>query len=190
MKAETLRFRMIILFCSVVAGLLAVSYLAFWALLDREVGVQLNRQLQETARPIIADLIAEPEAEDVNNLNIPDEFFALLIPKAPCCSTQKICRLRLISKELILGFHNRRLGLVVWTMVATYGWRSFLSNRQTSRGFSSWHCGRHVLEAPLKTLAALLSLFFHSACCLPPGFLLFTLEKAWNPSPRLLVTRP
>ena len=80
MKAETLRLRMIILFCSVVAGLLAVSYLAFWALLDREVGVQLNRQLQETAGPIIADLISEPNVEDVNNLNIPEEFFELLKP--------------------------------------------------------------------------------------------------------------
>jgi signal transduction histidine kinase len=80
MKAETLRFRMIVLFCSVVAGLLAVSYLAFWALLNSEVGAQLNRQLQETARPIIADLISEPDVEDVNNLNIPDEFFELLEP--------------------------------------------------------------------------------------------------------------
>jgi signal transduction histidine kinase len=78
MKAKTLRFRMIVLFCSVVAGLLAVSYLAFWALLDREVGAQLNRQMLETARPVIADLIAEPNVEDVNNLNIPDEYFELL----------------------------------------------------------------------------------------------------------------
>src|SRR4029077_7207301 len=81
MKARTLRFRMIVLFCSVVTGLLAVSYLAFWALLDREVGAQLDRQLQETARPIIADLISEPNVEDVNNLNIPDEFFELLNPE-------------------------------------------------------------------------------------------------------------
>jgi signal transduction histidine kinase len=80
MRAETLRSRMIILFCSVVAGLLAVSYLAFWALLDHEVEVQLNRQLQETARPIVADLISEPNVEDVNNLNIPNEFFELLTP--------------------------------------------------------------------------------------------------------------
>jgi signal transduction histidine kinase len=80
MKAETLRFRMIVLFCSVVAGLLAVSYLAFWALLNREVSAQLNRQLEETARPVIADLISEPDAEDVNNLNIPDEYFELLQP--------------------------------------------------------------------------------------------------------------
>src|ERR1700730_16952018 len=78
MKAKTLRFRMIVLFCSVVAGLLAVSYLAFWALLNSEVGAQLDRQLLETARPVIADLISEPNVEDVNNLNIPDEFFELL----------------------------------------------------------------------------------------------------------------
>ena len=77
-KPKTLRFRMIVLFCSVVAGLLAVSYLAFWALLSREVGTQLNRQMLETARPVVADLIAEPNVEDVNNLNIPDEFFELL----------------------------------------------------------------------------------------------------------------
>ncbi len=80
MKAGTLRYRMIILFCSVVALLLSVSYLAFWALLDSEVSNQLNRQLQETAGPIIADLIAEPQAEDVNNLNIPDEYFEVLQP--------------------------------------------------------------------------------------------------------------
>src|ERR1700676_4328903 len=80
MKAKTLRFRMIILFCSVVAGLLAVSYLAFWALLDEEVGAQLDRQLLETARPIISDLIAAPNVEDVSNLNIPDEYFELLNP--------------------------------------------------------------------------------------------------------------
>jgi signal transduction histidine kinase len=80
MKARTLRFRMIILFCSVVAALLALSYLAFWALLDHEVRAQLDRQLEETARPIIADLISEPAVEDVNNLNIPDEFFELLTP--------------------------------------------------------------------------------------------------------------
>jgi len=89
MKAGTLRFRMIILFCSVVAGLLAVSYLAFWALLDREVRAQLNRQLQETARPIIADLIAEPDVEDVNNLNIADEFFELLDSKGTVLQRSK-----------------------------------------------------------------------------------------------------
>ena len=78
MKGRTLRFRMMVLFCSVVGVLLAGSYLAFWGLLAHEVSAQINRQLLETARPIIADIITEPNAQDVSRLDIPGEFFELL----------------------------------------------------------------------------------------------------------------
>ena len=78
MKAHTLRFRMMVLFCSVVGVLLAGSYLAFWGFLAHEVSAQINRQLLETARPIIADIITEPNAQDVSRLDIPGEFFELL----------------------------------------------------------------------------------------------------------------
>jgi len=77
-KAASLRFQMMALFCTVFGVLLGGSYLAFWVFLEREVHAQLNRQLQATARPIITDLIEEPEVEDVNQLNLPDEYFELL----------------------------------------------------------------------------------------------------------------
>lgn len=77
-RARTLRFRMMMLFCSVVGVLLAGSYLAFWMLLDHEVTVQLDRQLLETARPLIADIETEPNAKDVNRLDIPGEYFEVL----------------------------------------------------------------------------------------------------------------
>ena len=77
-KARTLRFRMMLLFCTVVGVLLAGSYLAFWALLAREVSAQIDRQLLETARPIVADLISDPTEQDVNELNLPGEYFELL----------------------------------------------------------------------------------------------------------------
>src|SRR6266849_328801 len=80
MKDRSLRVRMMVLFCTVVGVLLASSYLAFWGLLAHEVSAQLNRQLLETARPIIADIITEPNAQDVNRLDIPGEFFELLDP--------------------------------------------------------------------------------------------------------------
>jgi signal transduction histidine kinase len=80
MIAKTLRIRMMLLFCTVVGVLLAGSYLAFWGLLAHEVSAQLNRQLMETARPIIADILSEPNAKDVNRLDIPGEFFELLDP--------------------------------------------------------------------------------------------------------------
>jgi two-component system OmpR family sensor kinase len=78
MKTRSLRFRMMVLFCTVVGVLLAASYLAFWALLAHEVSTQLNRQLQETARPILADLVAEPNSQDINRMDIAGQFFELL----------------------------------------------------------------------------------------------------------------
>jgi signal transduction histidine kinase len=78
MKTKTLRFRMMVLFCTVVSVLLGASYLAFWGLLAHEIPSQLNHQLQETGRLLIADVAAEPEAHDIERLDIPGEFFELL----------------------------------------------------------------------------------------------------------------
>ncbi len=78
MKVRTLRLRMMLLFCTVVGVLLAGSYLAFWGLLAHAVHTQLNRQLLETARPIISDMVSEPDAKDVDRLDLPGEFFELL----------------------------------------------------------------------------------------------------------------
>ena len=78
MRAKTLRSRMMVLFCSVVGVLLAASYLAFWALLARAIPTQLNRQLLETSRPILADIASEPNARDVERLDIPGQFFEVL----------------------------------------------------------------------------------------------------------------
>jgi signal transduction histidine kinase len=80
MKGRSLRFRMMVLFCTVVGVILAASYLSFWGLLAHEVSTQLNRQLQETTRPIVADLIAEPSSQDINRMDIPGQFFELLDP--------------------------------------------------------------------------------------------------------------
>lgn len=78
MKTKTLRFRMMVLFCTIVSVMLVASYLAFWGLLAHEIPSQLNHQLQETGRLLIADVAAEPEAHDIERLDIPGEFFELL----------------------------------------------------------------------------------------------------------------
>lgn len=80
MKIKTLRLRMMLLFCTVVGVLLAGSYVAFWGLFAHVVHTQLNSQLLETARPIISDVMAEPDAQDINRLDLPGEFFELLDP--------------------------------------------------------------------------------------------------------------
>jgi signal transduction histidine kinase len=75
MRAKTLRSRMMVLFCSLVGVLLAASYLAFWGLLVHAIPAQLNRQLLETSRPIISDIVSEPNARDIERLDIPGQFF-------------------------------------------------------------------------------------------------------------------
>src|SRR3989442_5514321 len=78
MRIRTLRLRMMLLFCTVVGVILAASYLAFWGLFAHAVHTQLNRQLLETARPIISDLASEPNAKNISRLDLPVQFFELL----------------------------------------------------------------------------------------------------------------
>ncbi len=77
-KLPSLRIRMMLLFTTVVGVLLALSYVAFFALLSHEIPIQINRQLLETGRPLVSDIVTEPNAQDINRLDIPGEFFELL----------------------------------------------------------------------------------------------------------------
>jgi signal transduction histidine kinase len=65
MRGRSLRFRMMVLFCTVVGVLLAASYLAFWSLLAHEV---------------FADFAAEPNSQDINRMDIAGQFFEVLDP--------------------------------------------------------------------------------------------------------------
>jgi two-component system OmpR family sensor kinase len=78
MRVRSLRFRMMLLFCAVVGILLAASYLGFYALFFRQVRTQLDRQILNTARPVLADLITDPNEQDVDELSVPGEYFELL----------------------------------------------------------------------------------------------------------------
>lgn len=77
-RLKSLRVRMMLLFTSMVGVLLVGSYLVFLGLLNHEIPSQLNRQLLETARPLVADIMTEPNAQDVKRLDIPGEFFEVL----------------------------------------------------------------------------------------------------------------
>lgn len=78
MPAWSLRRRMMLMFCAVVGVLLAACFAGFYVLLSREVYRQLDRQLLEASRPVIADLISDPHNEkDVDELNLRGEYFEL-----------------------------------------------------------------------------------------------------------------
>jgi len=88
-KAHTLRFRMIVHFCSAVSVLLIVSSLGFFGFLARQSANDLQRQFLETAGPILTDLIANPQAQNVNLLNLRDQYFEVLDAKGHLLQASK-----------------------------------------------------------------------------------------------------
>jgi len=53
---------------------------------------QLNRQLLETARPIVSDMVSEPDAKDINRLDLPGEFLSSWTKMARSFSGRRISR--------------------------------------------------------------------------------------------------
>jgi len=70
---------MMVLFCTVVGILLALSYTGVYLMFQRFAETQLNQKLQEIAGPIIVDLIVDVDLEehdekDIERLNIPGQY--------------------------------------------------------------------------------------------------------------------
>lgn len=78
MPGHSLRFRMMLLFCMVVGGLLLGTYAIIYSMFAREVRAQLDRQLSEAAGPMVADLAQNAPEEDVFQLDLPDQYLELL----------------------------------------------------------------------------------------------------------------
>jgi signal transduction histidine kinase len=75
---RSLRWRMIILFCVTAGVLLGMSYAGLYVVFQRVVRNQFDRRLSEIAGPIIADLSADPDEKDVDELDIAEEYFEVL----------------------------------------------------------------------------------------------------------------
>ena len=78
MRGRSLRFRMMLLFCMVVGGLLLGTYAIIYSIFARELRAQLDRELSEAAGPMVADLATNAPEEDVFQLDLPDQYLELL----------------------------------------------------------------------------------------------------------------
>jgi hypothetical protein len=119
MRVRSLRFRMMLLFCAVVAVLLAASYLGFYALFSRQVRAQMDRQILNTASPVVADLASDPTEQDVNQLDVPGEYFELLDASARVAQSSVNLQGRRLdlgslayneSRPVFLTLNDRELG--------------------------------------------------------------------------------
>jgi signal transduction histidine kinase len=75
---NSIQLRTMLLFCAAAGILLVGSFVVAYILFDRAVRDQLDRQLTETAGPIIADQIADPEEKDVDQLSLPEAYFEVV----------------------------------------------------------------------------------------------------------------
>ncbi|MGH9357404.1 MAG: sensor histidine kinase [Terriglobia bacterium] len=79
-RSLSLRVRMMLLFSSVVAVLLVLSYVAFYWLLARNVQTQIDAQLLNAANPLAQNWTknSSNEYHDVQELDLPNEYFEIL----------------------------------------------------------------------------------------------------------------
>ncbi|MCL5671315.1 MAG: hypothetical protein M1423_08485, partial [Acidobacteria bacterium] len=100
------------MFCAVVGVLLTGCFAGLYILLSREVHTQLDRQLLEAARPVISDLVTDPaDEDDVNQLNLPGEYFELVDSSGNILQR---------SKNLPAGVLDR--GAIPWAGSRTVFW--------------------------------------------------------------------
>jgi signal transduction histidine kinase len=75
---RSIRLRIVVVFCIAAGVLLAVSYAGLYMVFQRVVRNQFDRRLTEVAEPIIDDLAGDPNDHDVDQLDIPQEYFEVL----------------------------------------------------------------------------------------------------------------
>jgi signal transduction histidine kinase len=78
MKKQSLRFRMMVLFCTVVGLFLVCTYGIIYSIFATELRTQLDKRLNEAGVPMVEDLAENPPDEDVFRLPLRDEYLALL----------------------------------------------------------------------------------------------------------------
>lgn len=88
-RTRSLRFRMMLLFSTLVGGLLAVTFLVCYLMFAGVIRAQLDRRLIDAAKPVLADLKPDPveddpktlnssSEDDISKLDISGEYFELL----------------------------------------------------------------------------------------------------------------
>jgi signal transduction histidine kinase len=75
---KSIQLRTVVLFCAAAGVLLLGSFVVTYLLFAHAARNQLDKQLTETAGPIIADQITDPEEKDVDQLSLPDSYFEVI----------------------------------------------------------------------------------------------------------------
>src|SRR5262252_3115639 len=70
--------RLTVIFCLAAGALLALCYGGFYFIFQRVLREQFDRRLAGIAAPVILDISGDPQDEDVDELDLPYEYFEVL----------------------------------------------------------------------------------------------------------------
>jgi signal transduction histidine kinase len=77
-RGRTIRWRLTVVFCLAAGALLAVCYGGFYVVFQRVLREQFDHRIAEIAAPIILDISGDPEDKDVDQLDLPYQYFEVL----------------------------------------------------------------------------------------------------------------
>ncbi|MGH9699304.1 MAG: sensor histidine kinase [Candidatus Acidiferrales bacterium] len=79
-RVFSLRLRMVLLFCTVVGVFLTVTLFTIYGIFSNEIVSQLNCSLQRVGNTVVAQLTSDPAKRNVEELDVPKEYFEVLDP--------------------------------------------------------------------------------------------------------------
>jgi two-component system OmpR family sensor kinase len=77
-QINSLRFRMMLLFCAVVGVFLASTLFVIYGLFSREMLSQLDCRLLRVGSTVVAQMVSDPTKQNVENLDVPKEYFEVV----------------------------------------------------------------------------------------------------------------
>jgi two-component system OmpR family sensor kinase len=77
-QINSLRFRMMVLFCAVFGITLASTLFVIYGLFSREMLSQLDCKLLRVGNTVVAQVVADPTKRNIENIDVPKEYFAVL----------------------------------------------------------------------------------------------------------------
>jgi two-component system, OmpR family, sensor kinase len=77
-QINSLRFRMMLLFCTIVGIFLAGTLFGIYGLFSREMLSQLDCRLLRVGSTVVAQIVSDPAKRNIENLDVPKEYFEVL----------------------------------------------------------------------------------------------------------------
>ncbi|MGC2703002.1 MAG: hypothetical protein WA361_00715, partial [Candidatus Acidiferrales bacterium] len=77
-RVNSLRFRMMLLFCAIVGIFLAGTLFGIYGLFSREMLSQLDCRLLRVGSTVVAQIASDPTKRNIENLDVPKEYFEVL----------------------------------------------------------------------------------------------------------------